>query len=184
MPALARVPSPKELVPLGLNLSFPFAAFAPTTTAYLVSKLPSREEAKSFTDAYFRYFAWQCVCSLATPAHSRYDVVPRPSYEPIFERVYAAVDEPSTEGINPQELALLYIVFAMGALYSLELPPNDPVALEYHALSKACLAKGNFLVNNAMSGVQTLVSASPYYMLTQQHIMAHFHLCESLDGRS
>lgn len=46
----------------------------------------------------------------------------------------------------------------MGALYSLELPPNDPIATEYHALSKACLVKGNFLVNNTISGVQTLVS--------------------------
>lgn len=71
--------------------------------------------------------------------------------------MYAAV-EGNDEAVSPQELALLYVVFAMGALYSLELPPNDPVATEYHALSKACLVKGNFLVNTAMSGVQTLVS--------------------------
>lgn len=70
------------------------------------------------------------------------------------------------------------MVFAMGALYSLELPPNDPVASEYLALSKACLVKGNFLVNTTLSGVQTLVRSLSYLLqLTPQHIMAHFHLC-------
>ncbi|BEJ05387.1 hypothetical protein CcaverHIS641_0212040 [Cutaneotrichosporon cavernicola] len=157
LPPPSRVPSPKDM-PIVLNPSFPFAAAAPTTMAYLLSRLPPREEAKAFTDSYYRYFAWQ------------YDVVPRQYYEPIFERVYASL-ESNIEAASPQELALLYIVFAMGALYSLELPPNDPVATEYHGLSKASLVKGNFLVNTAMSGVQTL------------HIMAHFHL-ETEEGRN
>ncbi|KLT41091.1 hypothetical protein CC85DRAFT_303533 [Cutaneotrichosporon oleaginosum] len=158
VPAPSRVPSPKELHLPGLNPSFPFLAAAPTTMAYLTSKLPPREEAKALAHAYFRYFAWQ------------YDVAPRAYFEPIFERVYAAV-ESNNHAVNPQQLALLFIVFAMGALYSLELPPNDPAAAEYHALSKACLVKGNFLVNTAISGVQTL------------HIMAHFHL-ETEEGRN
>ncbi|GMK58988.1 hypothetical protein CspeluHIS016_0700030 [Cutaneotrichosporon spelunceum] len=157
LPPPSRVPSPKDMS-ITLNPSFPFAAAAPTTMAYLISKLPPREEAKAFTDAYYRYFAWQ------------YDVVPRQYFEPIFERVYTSM-EGNTGAVSPQELALLYIVFAMGALYSLELPPNDPVAAEYHGLSKASLVKGNFLVNTAMSGVQTL------------HIMAHFHL-ETEEGKN
>lgn len=52
------------MLPMELNPSFPFAAYAPTTTAFLVSKLPARDEGKAFTDAYFRYFAWQYVPSL------------------------------------------------------------------------------------------------------------------------
>ncbi len=52
------MPSPKDM-PIGLNPSFPFATAVPTTMAYLMSKLPPREEAKAFTDAYYRYFAWQ-----------------------------------------------------------------------------------------------------------------------------
>lgn len=162
MPAPSRLPSPKEQQLMGSIPSFPFAAFSPSPTAHLVSKLPPREEAKAFTDAYFRYFAWQWVQLVRRLGTDfRYDVVPRSYYEPIFERVYATLDGSNTEAVNPQELALLYIVFAMGALYSLELPPNDPVAMEYHTLSKACLVKGNFLVNNAISGVQTLVGPPP-----------------------
>jgi hypothetical protein len=92
---------------------------------------------------------------------SRYDVIPRPSLTPLFDRTYSGTSTSKRDVVSPQELALLYMIFAMGALYSLELPPNDPVATEYFMLSKACLVKGNFMVNTAISGVQTLVSTYP-----------------------
>lgn len=58
-----------------------------------------------------------------------------------------------------QELALLYIILATGALHNLELPPNDPIAEEYLTLSKICLAKGEFMVHCTTIGIMALVSS-------------------------
>jgi hypothetical protein len=65
-PAVSRMPSPKQQsVPpngtgtTGLNPSFPFETYAPTTTDFLLSRLPPLEEGRAFVDAYYRYFAWQ-----------------------------------------------------------------------------------------------------------------------------
>ena len=59
---------------------------------------------------------------------------------------------------HAQQLALLFIVLAMGALHNLELPPDDPTAGEYLALSRDALEAGDFIINNTIAGVQTLVS--------------------------
>lgn len=48
----------------------------------------------------------------------------------------------------------------MGALHNLELPPDDISAEEYLLSSEDCLARGQFMNNNTVPGVQTLVSAS------------------------
>lgn len=66
--------------------------------------------------------------------------------------------------VDVQELALLFIIMAFGALHNLELPPNDPVAEEYALLSKSALAKTDFMTNSSLTTIQTL------------HIMAHYHL--------
>lgn len=58
---------------------------------------------------------------------------------------------------HAQKLALLFIVLAMGALHNLELPPDDHSAEEYLALSRDALEAGDFMINNTMAGVQTLV---------------------------
>jgi hypothetical protein len=52
----------------------------------------------------------------------------------------------------------VFIILAMGSLHCLELPPNDPQADEYLAAAKACLAKGDFMIHNTISGLQALVS--------------------------
>lgn len=90
--------------------------------------------------------------------------------------------------VGAQELALLYILLAMGALHNLELPPNDPIAEEYSTLSKICLAKGEFMVHCTTTGVMALVSdpwvKSQEAILTKyKHVMAHFHL-ETEKGRN
>jgi hypothetical protein len=63
----------------------------------------------------------------------------------------------SSQDITADRLALLYIVFAMGSYYNLELPPDDSSVEEYLELSRSCLAKGDFLANNTIAALQTLV---------------------------
>jgi hypothetical protein len=71
---------------------------------------------------------------------------------------------PDTAVLFVHELALVFVVLAMGALHHLELQPDDPMAEEFLAAARACLTKGNFLVYNTVPCVQTL------------HLMAHVHL--------
>lgn len=103
---------------------------------------------------------------------------PRPTLQKIFEEAYSprAFDPAPNclRQVGHQRLALLFIVFALGALHSLELPPNDPSAEEYFSLAKTCLAKGDFMRNNTLAGVQAL------------NIMGHYHLDQEAgrDGES
>lgn len=69
--------------------------------------------------------------------------------------------------IGYQRLALLFIVYALGALHSLELPPNDPSGEEYLGLAKRCLAEGDFLGHCTIAGVQALNIMGHYCLETE-----------------
>lgn len=92
-----------------------------------------------------------------------FDVAPRSSVQPIFDEMYDFREGRFGSGGRPdcQRLALLYIIFAVGALHSLELPANDPSAEEYLDLSKRSLAKTDFLTHSTVAAVQTLVRIVP-----------------------
>lgn len=83
--------------------------------------------------------------------------------------------------VNPQEIALVYMIMAQGTLYNIEMPYSDPSAEEWLHLSQRALVKGDFLATNTVPGLQTLVSISLFRqratLLTRQHLMAHYHLC-------
>ncbi|WWC94364.1 hypothetical protein V866_001206 [Kwoniella sp. B9012] len=167
-PSVSRMASPERQ---GSNFA-PSSFTAPSTvpfpfrspqlsTAELLTKLPPIEEGVVLVDCYYRYFAWH------------FDVIPRASFQPLFNRTYLAVDMRGglPQKIATQELGLVFTVLAMGALHNLELRPNDPLAENYCNLAKGCLAKGDFLVNTTLAGVQAL------------HIMAHVML-ETEKGRN
>jgi hypothetical protein len=86
-----------------------------------------------------------------------YDVAPREGFLPLLDKVYSTN---RVARIDPQQLALVFIILAMGSLHCLELPPNDPQADEYLAAAKACLAKGDFMIHNTIPGLQALVGGS------------------------
>jgi hypothetical protein len=58
---------------------------------------------------------------------------------------------------NPQEMALVYIVIAQGTMFNIEMPNNDSSAEEWLHLAERALVKGEFLSNNMVAGIQTLV---------------------------
>ncbi|ORY30771.1 hypothetical protein BCR39DRAFT_598252 [Naematelia encephala] len=140
-----------------LQSTFPFGstpAYLPSLPT-LVSALPAEDEAQSLVESYNRYFAWS------------YEVVSRSTLTHLLSNVYPSY----SHVIDPQQLGLLFVVLAMGALHNLELPPDDPCVDEYLTLAEQCLIKGNFMVHNTMAGVQTLI------------IMAHCKL-ETNKGRN
>ncbi|WVQ84771.1 hypothetical protein IAT38_006928 [Cryptococcus sp. DSM 104549] len=133
----------------GTHYAFPFTtASRSLSTSRLLSALPPKKDGKVLLDSYNRHFAWHA------------SIAPCEQVEPIFNLAYRYVNHPSGvsgKDVPPQDLALLYIVLAMGSYYNLELPPDDPSIEEYLALSKMCLAKGDFMANNTISGLQTLL---------------------------
>lgn len=90
---------------------------------------------------------------------SSHDVAPKTPFEKTFNRVYSLVDgvSPSPK-VNPQEIALVFIILAHGTTYNIEMPNGDPSIDEWMHLSERALVKGEFLSNNMLAGVQTLVS--------------------------
>lgn len=59
--------------------------------------------------------------------------------------------------INAQELALVFIVLAQGNVFNIEIASDPSVPEELLHLSELALMKGDFLSNNTVAGVQTLV---------------------------
>lgn len=80
-------------------------------------------------------------------------------FEKTFNRVYRLSEGGTlSPRVNPQEIALVFIIMAQGTLYNIEMPNYDPSAEDWLHLSERALVEGNFLSNNMVAGLQTLVS--------------------------
>ena len=91
---------------------------------------------------------------------SSHDVAPKASFEKTFDRVYSLLgSHRSSAQVNPQEIALVFIVMAQGTMFNIETADNDSSAEEWLQLSELALVKGDFLSNNMVAGLQTLVSS-------------------------
>lgn len=89
-----------------------------------------------------------------------HDVAPKASFERTFDRVYRRAESGLlTPSINPQEIALVFIVMAQGTMFNIEMPNYDSSAVDWLHLSERALVKGEFLSNNMIAGLQTLVSS-------------------------
>ncbi|KIR57407.1 hypothetical protein I314_06782 [Cryptococcus bacillisporus CA1873] len=162
IPSLSRAASPTANQSHASRLShvvhrattFPFDnSFFPLTKESIIASMPSWSEANGLVEAYYRYFAFH------------FEVVSRSTLQQILQQAYSNVRN-RTLGqslkVHPQELALLFIVFAMGARYSMEFTLDEGPGAEYLPLAKACLAKGDFMAHNTLAGVQALVIMSFY----------------------
>lgn len=94
-------------------------------------------------------------------ANASFRIVSEDKVRSIFDRAYGLTDERRP---HADELALLYVIFATGSHYNLELPADDTSVEEYLHVSRCCLAKADFLARNTLPCAQTLF------------IMFHMHL--------
>lgn len=92
-----------------------------------------------------------------------HDVAPRSQFERTFDRVYKISGSGTSSPISPQEIALVFIVMAQGTMFNIEMPNFDSSAEDWLHLAERALVKGDFLSNNTLAGVQTLVR--PYLHL-------------------
>lgn len=89
-----------------------------------------------------------------------HDVAPKGPFEKTFDRVYKRAESGSSSPpINPQEIALVFIIMAQGTMFNIEMPDCDSSAEDWLHLSERALVKGQFLSNNTVAGLQTLVSS-------------------------
>ncbi|KAL4736407.1 hypothetical protein BDV11DRAFT_211264 [Aspergillus similis] len=142
-------------------IAFPFNASSTRTGIRdLLSHLPPREEALTLVESYYRYCAWH------------HDVAPKAAFQKAFDRVYTFSNGGSVSPrLDPQEIALVYIIMAQGTMFNIEMPYYDPSVEDWLYLSERALVEGNFLSNNMVVGLQTL------------HLMAHLHLQLDKGGR-
>lgn len=71
--------------------------------------------------------------------------------------------------VDPQEIALVFIIMAQGTMFNIEMPNFDSSAEEWLHLSERALVKADFLSKNTLAGVQTLVGSrfiTPNWKLT------------------
>jgi hypothetical protein len=103
-------------------------------------------------------------------------------FQGTFDRVYKLSEGVSlSPSVNPQEIALVFIIMAQGTMYNIEMPNYDSSAEEWLYLSERALVKGKFLSKNTVAGLQTLVSLVATMIDLSvanlcQHLMAHLHL--------
>lgn len=67
--------------------------------------------------------------------------------------------KPWTNESHPHKLALIFITLAMGAMSNIDVePPDMKTAAKYYQAAAACLNVVNFMHENTMACLQTLVS--------------------------
>ncbi|KAJ3986395.1 hypothetical protein F5890DRAFT_1504313 [Lentinula detonsa] len=143
-----------------LAYSFPFSAPAHGSTRQkLVEFLPKVAVARRHCQNYYRYGAWQY-----TPI-SEVDFktfIFQPFYEPDDTTV---CEDP----LVSHNLAILFLVIALGALLDLEGPSHTPEAKWYYQLGKAALALEPVLDSSSLSTIQALILLSHYMLLDDIH---------------
>jgi hypothetical protein len=101
-----------------------------------------------------------------------------------FESVYRPIyDQSATpqEPLSAHNLAVLFLVFALGSLLNLDAPPHSPQAMQFYQLGRASLALESVLEEHSIAGIQALVSAaylftfmSKLLILCVKLLMCHF----------
>jgi hypothetical protein len=117
----------------------------------LKAQLPSREDALSLIGYFYQLYAYNYdICreeQLMTYLAAFYPA--RPSQ-------YSA--KPWTNESHPHKLALIFITLAMGAMSNIDVePPDMKTAAKYYQAAAACLNVVNFMHENTMACLQTLV---------------------------
>lgn len=69
--------------------------------------------------------------------------------------------------ITLEQLALVFMVFALGVLFDLDSDPRDPRASKYHTIAQACLTSAKFLNIPSLASIQCL------HMMSTWHLTSH-----------
>ncbi|KIK60349.1 hypothetical protein GYMLUDRAFT_200447 [Collybiopsis luxurians FD-317 M1] len=144
-----------------LAYAFPFAPPADHSTRQrLVEYLPKTAVARRHYQNFYRYGAWQY--NPISEIEFRQTIF-QPLYEP------RADDNSFEDPLGSHKLAILFFVFALGALLDLEGQAHSPEAKWYYHLGRAALSLEPVLDSPAMNTIQALVLLSFYMLLDDIH---------------
>ncbi|KAJ7162137.1 fungal-specific transcription factor domain-containing protein [Mycena filopes] len=136
--------------------AFPFAADgssnwdADQSLELLFARLPLEVRAWSLCGTYYRSGCWTGMPVNQSEATELLDLVYHPHHS-------------QQHPITTQQLAVLYLLFALGALVDLDLPPYNSEADEFFDLGVAAMSAQVFLESPTVVTVQALALIASYY---------------------
>ncbi|KAG6837547.1 hypothetical protein H0H93_007728 [Arthromyces matolae] len=148
-----------------LSSGFPFSV--PTSPEkyeealdILFGYLPSQPRAWSLCETYIEHASW------AFRPLKRDEIIDdtlSPIYKSLKER--RATNFPGPHTIFPHKLAVLFLIFALGALVDLTLEPYNAEAIKYVHLSRACLSLRSIFESPEVTTVQAVVLMGAFHGL-------------------
>jgi len=106
----------------------------------------------------FNYVTFTRFPSLKIFGH-RYTPVPKSEfYKKIFRRIYYPATDFHEDVFDSHNLAVLYMILALGTLLDLEKPSNSPEAAGYYQLGRAVLSLDSVLETQSVLTIQALVT--------------------------
>ncbi|KAJ3573873.1 hypothetical protein NP233_g2152 [Leucocoprinus birnbaumii] len=143
-----------------LSASFPFGSDTDPDAALeaLYSYLPEQPRAWALCETYLEQASWTF-----TPI--KRDEIINDILAPTYRVLKAkqAGDASGLSSVSPHKLAVLYLIFALGTLVDLTLPPYSKDAEKYHHLSRACLALRSIFDSPEVATVQTIILMASYH---------------------
>ncbi|CED84351.1 Zn(2)-C6 fungal-type DNA-binding domain [Phaffia rhodozyma] len=130
--------------------------------------LPSREEAQALVQFFYRHYAWNHNVITESNFSVYFDAF-FPKFSPSSSDSSHVQPHPTNElydsDTHPHKLALLFVVFAMGSHFNLEISPgSDNGSRRWYKLCLKSMGLRNCLEEHTVAGVQAL------------HIMANYQL--------
>ncbi|KAJ7090778.1 hypothetical protein B0H15DRAFT_836845, partial [Mycena belliarum] len=117
----------------------------------LVVRLPSKPRAWQLCEAYFENGCWS-----GTP-------IMRAEFVELLSRVYGGLGAPDPSACSLHEMAVLYGVFALGALVDLTLAPYNAESEYYFDLCQAALSVHSVFIRPSPATIQALVLVSIFH---------------------
>jgi len=146
----------------GLSRAFPFGVEGDSDKAMylLFDSLPAQPRAWSLCETYMEHAAW---IFQPIKRDELIDDILTPIYRSMKRR--STTESPDPREICPHKLAVLFLVFALGASVDLTLEPYNAESETYYHLSRACLSLRSVFESPEISTVQAVVLMGAYNAL-------------------
>ncbi|KAJ6507293.1 fungal-specific transcription factor domain-containing protein [Mycena vitilis] len=144
--------------------SFPFSSDQSSTwdadqaLEQLLAHLPLEARAWTLSETYYRNGCWTGMPVLQSETVELLSLI----YHP-FQSASASGSADQLKPATPQQLAVLYLIFALGSLVDLDLPPYNADADHYFDLACAAMAIKPVFDNPTVVTVQALTLVASYY---------------------
>ncbi|KAJ7744540.1 fungal-specific transcription factor domain-containing protein [Mycena maculata] len=156
-----------EFPPLGVEIarlsnSFPFSAGGPPGRALdlLFDYLPEQPRAWSLCETYMEQCAWQF---RPIAREEIIDDFLTPIYKSLREMRNWNSEGEFTHQISPHRIAVMFMLFALGALVDLTLEPHNVESERYYHASRASLALRSVFDSPEMATVQAILLMASFH---------------------